>query len=100
MRADEVDQYLELETLRFRAALIQARIRSGISRESLCAAAGRAAGFIDEVEDLTSDPHMSSIRRYCAAVGIVYDTKVSVFVDADSSDHELADRYQREGDHQ
>lgn len=98
MRADEVDQYLELETLRFRAALIQARIRSDISREDLCAEVGQQC--FDDMEDLTSDPRMSSIRRYCTAVGISFSASVSVFVDADSSDQELADRYQREGDHQ
>lgn len=83
MIRDELDRYLELETLRFRCALVQARIASGLTRDDLERALGRRGGeWLDQMEDVTSDVTMSSIRRYCAAVGIVIETRVEAIPEA------------------
>lgn len=71
---EDLERWQELEDLRYRAALIQARISSGLTREDLTAAAGNgaaAASWLKQMEDLSTDPSLAMVRRYCALVGIL-----------------------------
>ncbi|QIG58216.1 hypothetical protein SEA_SKOG_64 [Gordonia phage Skog] len=72
----ELERWLELEDLKYRAALIQARIESGMTIEDLAKACGRSTAALTQMEDLDYDPHLSTLRRYACAVGILVNRQV------------------------
>lgn len=49
--------------------LVAARIASGMSKAAVAAAIGRHPSVITNFEKLTADPHLSTVRRYAAAIG-------------------------------
>lgn len=76
MNPDDLGRWLELEDLKFRAGLIQARIETGLTLDDLAVAAGRRPEGLLSIEDLTTDPTLGMIRRYAAACGIILRHRV------------------------
>lgn len=74
----ELERWQELEVLKFRAALIQRRIEAGITADNLLKAVGRRRKeWLEMMEDVNSDPPLSSVRRYAAAIGALVQHRVS-----------------------
>lgn len=73
---DGLELWLELEDRKYRASLVQKRIEARLTREDVAHAMGRSGQAILQVEDLNSDPHLSTLRRYAAAVGALVDHRV------------------------
>jgi transcriptional regulator with XRE-family HTH domain len=49
--------------------LVKARIAAGMTKAQVAAAMGRHRAVVTNFERLTTDPHLSTIRRYAMAVG-------------------------------
>lgn len=78
--------WLELENIKWKLQLIQARHNAGITREDMIAACG-SPQIIAEVEDLLNgDPTLGTLRRYAAAIGAVH--RIAVF-DAPTEEEKL-----------
>jgi predicted transcriptional regulator len=69
MKPVDIERWQELEDLKYRASLVQCRIAAGITVHDIAVAAGVSDSFIERIEDFTADPHLSTLRRYAAAIG-------------------------------
>lgn len=56
--------------------LIQVRVLAGMSKSDVADAMGRHRSVVTNFEKMTSDPHLSTIRRYAAAVGALVTHRV------------------------
>ncbi|QDF18946.1 helix-turn-helix DNA-binding protein [Gordonia phage SCentae] len=68
-KSPDLDRYLYLEDLKWRASLVQLRIAAGLSKEDVAKAWGTNAHQVEVIEDITSDPRLSTLRRYMASIG-------------------------------
>lgn len=84
----ELERWLELEELKYRASLVQCRIQAGYTVEDVAKAMGRTAAAVVTVEDFDSDPHLSTMRRYSAAIGALGQHRVTALPEPESDGNE------------
>lgn len=80
----DIERWLELEEIKYRASLVQCRIEAGISVDDLAMAMDRSVQMVQEVENFDSDPHLSTMRRYCAAIGALAQHRVTLLPEPES----------------
>ncbi|MGB3772875.1 MAG: helix-turn-helix transcriptional regulator [Rhodococcus sp. (in: high G+C Gram-positive bacteria)] len=68
----------------FLEALIALRLKKGITQTQVAERLGRNKSSVSNFEQLGSDPHLSTVRRYAAAVGVRYS---HVAEDVDNPSH-------------
>lgn len=58
-------------------SLVAIRKAKGLTREEVARRMNRSAAAVVDLERLGADPHLSTIRRYAAAIGARIDTSVT-----------------------
>jgi len=62
----------EANLLLFRWQLVRARLRQGLTLETVAERMGITPdALVDQIERPESDPHLSTVRRYAMAVGVL-----------------------------
>lgn len=69
MKPADIERWQELEDLKYRASLVQCRIAAGLTVHDLAVSMGFSDQFVERIENFEEDPHLSTLRRYAAAVG-------------------------------
>jgi transcriptional regulator with XRE-family HTH domain len=79
----EAQLYRELarEDQHLLARLVEIRKERGLSQEDVAEALGLSQATISAFERVGNDPHLSTVRRYCRAIGVM----VRHYVDEDGS---------------
>lgn len=87
----DIDRWQELEDLKYQASLVQCRIAAGLTVHDLAVAMGISDSYIERIENFAEDPHLSTLRRYAAAVGAVVHHSVGRVPGAEEPQPEPSD---------
>lgn len=68
-----VEEYLEHQDRVLRGDLARARIIAGLSRSEVAERMGIAKRGVHDIEEGIADPHLSTLRRYYLAIGVVVE---------------------------
>jgi transcriptional regulator with XRE-family HTH domain len=74
----DIDEYLLHRERMLRGDMARQRIIAGLSRAEVGERMGVSARTVERIEEGGTDPRLSTLRRYCLAVGIVIGWEVLV----------------------
>lgn len=72
----QLSEKLMDETLQFKKALIDERIRQGITQEDMAKFMGISVKQVQEFEEYYSDPHLSDFRWYAGFLGVSFTINI------------------------
>ena len=90
-RTPEARLYRKLarEDQRLLGELVEIRKLRGLTQEQVADSLGLSQATISAFERIGNDPHLSTLRRYCRAIGVM----VTHHLDADGLDCDVASHY-------